>query len=314
MKCSELVEEISHFSFLLARHGRAHVFIGNEALLLHLTALREKPEMVGNSFCSMIDQALRAEMRKEPCVQVVVDKKESISGLLAWLHHPQHGFARLTGDKVDKVVVLRSPEHEGRQYLVQFMANDLNHMPTTSIMLSFDGVERPIPALTVAKLAIPLLVRIFLRPSPASTAPPPLLPKDLGRLRMLLLAQNAVRSAESPPDADAAVPPHELFGLNPRVWAAESPRYMSKEAYAAGAEHLHKAARTDGLKALAEDIARKEGQPATYWASLVVQWRLALRLLNALFAEPWGQFSEVVSNPHAVRNRHSDPLLRRPGA
>jgi len=28
MRCSELVEEISHFSFLLARHAHAHVFVG----------------------------------------------------------------------------------------------------------------------------------------------------------------------------------------------------------------------------------------------------------------------------------------------
>ncbi|GAA5912369.1 hypothetical protein JCM8208_003343 [Rhodotorula glutinis] len=305
MKCSDLVDEISHFSFLLARHGRAHVFIGDEALFLHFTALRAKPEMVGNPFCALIDH----------CVKVVVDKNESVSSLLAWLHQPQHGFARLTGDKLDRVVVLRSREFEGRQYLVQFMANDLKRMPTTSVELPFEGIERPIPALAVHNLVLPYVVRIFLspRPSPPATAPAPLTPKELVRLRLLLLAQNAVRSAESPPGTDAAVPPHDLFGLSPRIWAAEAPRYMTKDAYAAVAEHLHEAARKDGMRALAEALAQREGKPAQQ-GQLVTHWVIALRLLAALFAEPWGQFSEVVSNPHVVRNRHSDPLIRRPGA
>lgn len=202
-----------------------------------------------------------------------------------------------------------------RQYLVQFMANDLKRMPTTSVELPFEGIERPIPALAVHNLVLPYVVRIFLspRPSPPATAPAPLTPKELVRLRLLLLAQNAVRSAESPPGTDAAVPPHDLFGLSPRIWAAEAPRYMTKDAYAAVAEHLHEAARKDGMRALAEALAQREGKPAQQ-GQLVTHWVIALRLLAALFAvrslDPL-----LLSTAWAVADPSRTPFSRRsPGA
>jgi len=196
------------------------------------------------------------------------------------------GYERLvdTQPKSD-AADLDLPSVRRRQYLVQFMANSsLKRMSTTSVLVPLEGVLRSVPALSVARLVIPVLPRILL-PPPASTtsAPPPLSSRDLVRVRMLLLAQDAVRSASPPPGADAALPPHDLFGLSPRVWAKEVPHYLPKETYAALAERLNAAARREGLNALAEELARREGRPE-HLAGLVVQWSITLRLLAALFA------------------------------
>ena len=172
------------------------------------------------------------------------------------------------------------------------------------------------------------------------------------RIRTLLLAQDATRSAGEGP-----LPRHDLFGLSPREWAHQVPRDVSKDEYVACAERVHEAARTDGFKALAEELAKRERNPAQE-AVVAAEWVVALKLLAALFPvrrlvlsswiqlaapslirasarrSPGGpcvaalpflppatarrpilpplQFSEVVSNPHAVRSRHSDPLMRRP--
>ncbi|GAA5945879.1 hypothetical protein JCM3775_003332 [Rhodotorula graminis] len=300
MKASELVQDVMHLNFLLSRHGHAHVFIRREAVLLHLTELRNKPEMAGNAFCRAIDSILSADVGPEPTFIVGVDVGDPIQKLTRWLQEPSQDFELLPNGPGAQTLAFRSPTFEGRRYRFSLMATSLKRVPSTLVALPFEGVARTVPVVTVAGMVSTVLLSLLL-PGRA-----PLQEAGLGRIRVLLLAQDATRSA-----GDGPLPRHDLFGLSPREWAHQVPRDVTKDEYIACAERLHEASRTDGYKALAAEMAKREHDSGQL-ERLVREWTIGLKLLAALFAEPWGSFSGVVQNPHTVRNPHSYPLIRRP--
>ncbi|GAA5854198.1 hypothetical protein JCM9279_006175 [Rhodotorula babjevae] len=303
MKASELVQDVMHLNFLLSRHGSAHLFVRREAVLLHLTELRHKPEMAGNAFCHTIDAVLSSEVETEPSFVVALEVGGPVWDLVRWLQDPSQDFELLPSRPGRQTLEFLSPVFEGRRYRFHIVGIHLTRVPSMVASIPFEGVPRSARVASVASMVSATLLGILL---PDHSAAHRTHGAALGRTRTLLLAQDATRSA-----GDGPLPRHDLFGLSGREWAHQVPRDVTKDEYVACAERVHEAARTDGFKALAEELAQREHNPGQE-APAAREWVVALKLLAALFAEPWGSFSEVTSNPHTVRSRHSDPLIRRP--
>ncbi|GAA5912372.1 hypothetical protein JCM8208_003344 [Rhodotorula glutinis] len=303
MKAAELVQDVMHLNFLLSRHGHAHLFVRREAILLHLTELKNRQEMAGNAFCRTIDSILSAHVETEPSFLVAVEIGDPVMNLVRWLQEPAQDFELLPSRPGGQTLEFLSPVFEGRRYHFVLIGTNLKRVPTSLVTVAFEGVPRSVPVASVASMVSAALPSLLL---PRYSGPSRIHGPGLGRIRVILLAQDATRSA-----GDGPLPRHDLFGLSPRDWAHQVPRDVTKDEYVACAERVHEAARTDGFKALADELAEREHNPGRE-AVVAPEWVVALKLLAALFAEPWGSFSDVAPNPHTVRSRHSDPLIRRP--